>query len=62
MGGRGHHHEQTRLCAIFPGLHFDLTKMSFMSRIEHQEALTIGHGKSACGLQSFSSPTVFISV
>ena len=48
----------------FPALHFDVTKMSLVSRIEYLKlsVLHTGHGKNACGLQSLLSPIVFISV
>ena len=41
----------------FPAFHFDVTKMSLASRIEHEKLsfLRRSLGRNACGLQSFLS-------
>ena len=54
----------TAVCTLFPAFHFDVTKVSLASQIEHQKfsVLRTGHGRNAYGLQSFLSPIVFFSV
>ena len=44
----------------FSALPFDIKSLT--SQIKHQEALVTGHGRNACGLQSFLLPIGFISV
>ena len=51
------------VCSL-PTFHFDIIKVSLVSWIELQKlsVLPTGHGRNACGFQSFLSLIIFISV
>ena len=56
-----------RIVRSLPALHFDVTKVSLASRIEHQmfSVLRTGHGRNTCGVAVIfvtDSVIVFISV